>query len=322
MNFEPIIISEEEFRRRTGFAVNPYLSVLIDRSGVDTADLVFSVSEWCDQPAPRAMDTARYAFDLSERARRLVPMDPEGWFPQRIVFQGEDNPANSKSVAFQSQLGWEDVHLVPDVYYQIYKGYEHYRAQPRMEWYRRRPAIVWRGTTTGKLNLSSSALFDLQRYRLCSMMTELGDKADVAFTDIVQTASPDDEAAVRAELQGRGLLGDFVPMDTMDRWRFIVDIDGNANSWNFIAKLLLGCCMLKVASPWRQWFTDRLRPWEHYVPVAADLSDLVDRAEWCLRNDDEARSIGERGYRFAAAMNFEEEMDQAAKTMWHLLAQY
>ena len=53
-----------------------------------------------------------------------------------------------------------------------------------------------------------------------------------------------------------------------------IDIDGNVNSWGLLWKLLSGSCVLRVQSPRRQWFHHRLQPWEHLVPVQADLSDL------------------------------------------------
>lgn len=62
--------------------------------------------------------------------------------------------------------------------------------------------------------------------------------------------------------------------------------------------------MLKVASPhgFRQWYYDRLDPWTHYVPVAADLSDLAERVQWCRDNDDACQAIAATGQRLAHSM--------------------
>ena len=32
-----------------------------------------------------------------------------------------------------------------------------------------------------------------------------------------------------------------------------------------------------------------LQPWVHYIPVKADLSDLVERIHWARDNDDKAK---------------------------------
>ena len=60
--------------------------------------------------------------------------------------------------------------------------------------------------------------------------------------------------------------------------RGVFDVDGNSNAWSsFFWKLRSGSVTLKVESPFEQWYYGRLKPWVHYVPVAANLSD-VDRA--------------------------------------------
>ena len=101
----------------------------------------------------------------------------------------------------------------------------------------------------------------------------------------------------------------------MTHYRMLIDIDGNSNSWNALARFRMGCCVLRVESVWRQWFHDRIAPWEHYVPVRADLSDLGERIQWCLDNDEAAAEIAARGRRFALATRFEDEMDAAAQSL-------
>ena len=49
-----------------------------------------------------------------------------------------------------------------------------------------------------------------------------------------------------------------------------------SNSWSgLFTKLLTGSTVLKVESPmgFRQWYYDRLKPFEHYVPVRPDLAE-------------------------------------------------
>lgn len=46
----------------------------------------------------------------------------------------------------------------------------------------------------------------------------------------------------------------------------------------------------------------------HYVPVAADLSDLRDIIGWCRAQPAECRSIAAQGQAFALARDFTSEM--------------
>ena len=63
--------------------------------------------------------------------------------------------------------------------------------------------------------------------------------------------------------------------------------------------MLGGFVILWQESPMHQWFYDELIPWEHYVPVAHDLSDLLEKIDWLREHDDEARRISEKAKIFA-----------------------
>ncbi len=32
---------------------------------------------------------------------------------------------------------------------------------------------------------------------------------------------------------------------------------------------------------WKMWFSHLLKPYIHYVPVKSDLSDLIEKIQWC-----------------------------------------
>jgi len=45
------------------------------------------------------------------------------------------------------------------------------------------------------------------------------------------------------------------------------------------------------------WERD-LEPYQHYVPVKADFSDLIEKVEWAITHDDDARAIARNGAQF------------------------
>jgi hypothetical protein len=291
-----------------GIHVNPDLTI-VARDGPGYADFRYFLSEGYGAPHHRVISTLAYLEHL-----RGVLLD-KGDVPLRndgqIVFQLEDNPVDVPSVSWEALRGWRNVRLIPDLYYFTAAGYEDFN--PVLEpWEKRRPSLVWRGSSTGRFRQTLDMLDELPRYRLCKFAAHLGPGADVALTDLVQAANPEEDLLIRERISREGLLRPFVPMTEMARHQFIVDIDGNANSWNFMQKLRLGCCVLRVESEWYQWFSDRLIAWEHYVPIASDLSDLVERAEWCFANPAECSAIAKRGAQFASDMKFADEMSRAA----------
>ena len=47
--------------------------------------------------------------------------------------------------------------------------------------------------------------------------------------------------------------------------------------------------VLKQDSGYYEHFYSQLRPWEHYIPVRADLGDLLDKITWARQHDQEVR---------------------------------
>jgi hypothetical protein len=156
---------------------------------------------------------------------------------------------------------------------------------------------------------------DLPRFRLCAAGAKgrtLHRLLDAKITSIVQVSSDDEAKRIRNFLNNEGLLSAPIPQIDFLKYRFQIDIDGNSNSWGFLLKLLMGSCVLKVMSEWRQWYYGDLIAWKHFVPVQNDLSDLEERVMWCIENDDEAREIAEAGMKYANGIVFGTEMPKAA----------
>jgi hypothetical protein len=52
-------------------------------------------------------------------------------------------------------------------------------------------------------------------------------------------------------------------------------------------------------SGWKMWFSDLLQPYVHFVPVKADLSDLLEKIQWCRDNDETCKKISEQALMFS-----------------------
>lgn len=212
---------------------------------------------------------------------------------------------------------WRETILVPDRGFVTKRGYERERqagsAAPPFE--DRDPAIVWRGAPTGigewftdPMDASSTAL--RQRVRLCLLLRDrLRSGPDAVDVRIARGRAVTEE--IEERYRAADILGDFVPAMTWCRRRFAIDIDGYSNAFsNFFIRLLYGCCVIRVASPlgFRQWYHDRLEPGRHYVPVAADLSDIDAVIDWCRGHPADCGAIARAGQRAAMDMTFSGEM--------------
>ena len=234
-----------------------------------------------------------------------------------VFFQTWDRSSTSlRSVAFGRDVDKQPaVGLLPDPYYMHSHGYRTLRrvAATLPGWTERSDAITWRGSVTGDNTIALPQ--DLPRIRLAMLCRDLP-KADVGLIGVHSTMNNGREP---------GLLDGFVAAHglTKDRWemsrfghhKYTIDIDGHANAWGFLEKLIVGCCVLKVASPYEQWFYDRIKPWQHYVPVRADLSDLFHVVDWCRANEAQCRWIAQNGAQVAASLTLEREVPAMCKTV-------
>ena len=201
--------------------------------------------------------------------------------------------------------------LIPDYIFVPSRGYAYHRevcSKQPVPWRDRRPVAMWRGGTTG-VKKSQKEWRSLERIRLCeaarrSCVPEL---FDVGLSSIVQFSDP----AVIKEIEDSGFLANFIPSDTWQSYRYLIDIDGNSSPWsNLFQKLLTGSTVVKVESyrGIQQWYYDLLEPWKNYVPVSPDLGDLEDKVRWLSTHDHVAQSIGQAGLALAGQLTFAAEL--------------
>ncbi len=205
--------------------------------------------------------------------------------------------------------------LIPDPVFFAERAYQrtarHYLEQD-VAWEQRRKIAFWRGSTTGG-EIDCDTWQKMDRVLLCRIATAYPTIFDVGLAGIVQVNEAD-AAAIRVS----GLVRDFVPETLFSRYRYQLDIDGNTNSWpGLFQKLLTGCPVLKVASRYgyRQWYYDRLVAWENFVPVATDMSDLVEKVTWLIQHDAEAQRIGAAGRKLALSMSVPKELEHGRATI-------
>lgn len=203
---------------------------------------------------------------------------------------------------------------IPDP--EFWESYGHLRLREEVTahwvpWEERERRIFWRGVTTGARRFPPPLpglpddLRWLPRLDLCmaARRSRHREMLDVALSGIVQIT----ELHLIARIEEAGLLAPPVPHREFMKYRGRLVIDGNANAWaDTLGALLMGNCMFLVASEqgYRQWYYDAMRPWEHYVPVASDLSDLDERIEWFLGHEGEARAIAAHGKALADRLTF------------------
>lgn len=212
--------------------------------------------------------------------------------------------------------------VIPDPYCLGSRGFVLFRqamaATPLPPWRQRRPQVTWRGATTGSKAITLQRLPRNPRYRLCVHSLRWPERLDARFTSVVQCRDGFAQQAVTAELQRQGLIAPMLEPLQMSQCRWILDIDGNVNSWGLLWKLLSGSCVLRVSSARAQWFHHRLQPGRHVVPIHADLVDLEQQLDWCFANPDACEAIAAEGQRLALEVLEDLGVDLLSALRWSL----
>ena len=87
--------------------------------------------------------------------------------------------------------------------------------------------------------------------------------------------------------------------DLVKQYSILIDVEGAGYSGRVKHLLWSHRPLLFVDRPFKEYFLESLKEWVHYIPVKRDLSDLVEKAQWCAEHYDEALKIAEHAYQFA-----------------------
>jgi len=149
---------------------------------------------------------------------------------------------------------------------------------PQIEWTEKQPVVMWRGGSSG---------FDRPSTRMRVVTRLFGvPNTDVRF---VPGGWPvNDEIIPPEHFADKSLLGPHAH----SRYKYVLIIDGNTQASNGQWGFAIGSVPILITHPDnRWWFHSELRPMVNYVPVQYDLSDLVDKIQWLVEHDEEAKRI-------------------------------
>ncbi|KAG1724296.1 glycosyl transferase family 90-domain-containing protein [Suillus paluster] len=174
--------------------------------------------------------------------------------------------------------------------------------------------LLWRGLNTGILHTSDKPWRDTQRARLVEIAQRIVGSVEVlimdadgegmkveevkkarmnpAMLDIAFAGSPSQcEPETCRELEEGFEWRRRMSVRDAGRYKYVFDVDGNGWSSRF-KRLMTTNSLVFKSTIYPEWFTDRLSPWVHYIPIQIDYSDLYD-ALLFFRGDPSGRGAHE-----------------------------
>lgn len=162
-----------------------------------------------------------------------------------------------------------------------------------ISWKKKKNQLVWRGSTAqypGNMDFSNFTQFS--RVTLCQLSMQYPTLIDAKFTMYFLGADQINE------LQQLG--GNWIPFPEQFQYKYQIIIDGLAASFsNSGWKYFSHSVIFQPESPWIQWYSDELIPYHNYIPLKADLSDLLFKLNELKKNDNQAKELAKNSLRFA-----------------------
>ena len=163
----------------------------------------------------------------------------------------------------------------------------------------RNNTIVWRGSTTGPWGYGPR--FQLVRkfggasFNVPLSNTTIATEAaivnvDFGFTKIVQGKNKTMPSGFR--------MAGYLTSSQMQTNKYIMDVDGNSFTERFPALLESGSLVFK-STRYKEWYTERLVPYQDYIPVNYNQSDLIDKIGWAHQHPEFMAKITKNARRTA-----------------------
>lgn len=105
------------------------------------------------------------------------------------------------------------------------------------------------------------------------------------------------------------------------RYKYVLHLPGHSCAYRLSLELFFGSVVLWYPCEYKVWYSDRLVPWQHYVPLdPANPEDVYDKVRWCKKNDDACRRIAENAKRFAHSyLTRAAILDYWEKVLWGIV---
>jgi hypothetical protein len=235
----------------------------------------------------------------------LIPMDgiPEAFMAPDFYLM--DDPRDQVPILGQAKLKeplTRSIILIPDQITLSDSWYnmaqEILSLNDTIPWSQKIGKAFWRGgasdngITTGK---AAPTLIVTPRLNLCRQT-----KSSPTFLDALFCSS---ECPLTRQLIGEeGLLTPtFASKKDHLTYRYQPTLDGHMCTYpGFQWRLLSDTLTFKQDSDQIQWFYSALKPYHHYLPIAADMSDIVTQVQWAEAHETEAQNMVANARAFTA----------------------
>jgi len=136
--------------------------------------------------------------------------------------------------------------------------------------------------------------------------------------DFVEVARkyPDKYEYIQTDRYSREMKNFISLPEYKNRFKYLIDLPGHTYSTKIYWMLFMRRPVFYIPSPLVFEWEKQLKPWEHYIPVKLDLSDLDKNYSWAEDNPEEVNAMMQRMYEFGmSVMHPDKVMNDLVETI-------
>jgi len=94
------------------------------------------------------------------------------------------------------------------------------------------------------------------------------------------------------------LKGSFIDEDEQKKYKYIFNVQGNAQAYRYPSEFKKQSVILNVKSEYKMWFEPLLENKKNFIEIDSDYSNLYETLIWLKKHDIEAEQIAKNSYNF------------------------
>jgi hypothetical protein len=200
---------------------------------------------------------------------------------------------------------------------------------PIIPWENRSSIPIWRGTpwmkkggeVTDPAKVYKDALSRSPRLQVVAWSYEHLDLLDAKIAELrwLKTHPYWEQRAFNG--MDKLFLADssIEPIDYYSRYQVALVLGGIGAAFRTSIHLSTETAIILQEWPFKEWFTSLMKPFEHFIPLAEDLSDLDITMRWVQEHPAEVRLIARNGRKFYERyLSFEKNQEHIAELAFRM----
>lgn len=162
-----------------------------------------------------------------------------------------------------------------------------------IQWENKKPCAVFRGSATG-----CGMGDDNPRIKAANLSKQYPEYLDAGITSFNRKLKKNLNKPLEIIDNSNLKKASFMTLQEKTQYKYILNLDGHVSAFRLGHEFSLGSVLLIPKSKYYLWFSYLLIPYEHFIPVEADLSNLIEQIKWCIENDSTCKKIASNGMEF------------------------